>query len=87
MKNHLPLAITGLSLSALALAGAETQGIEITPIGSVAAGDYEASAAEIAAHDPETQRVFVVNAQCENTSVGRVCGGAGTWKVRGMVRC
>jgi hypothetical protein len=69
MKNHLPLAITGLSLSALALAGAEPQDIEINAIGSVAAGDYEASAAEIAAHDPDTQRVFVVNAQLAQIDV------------------
>ena len=63
MKKRRPLAVTGLSLSTLALAGAAPKDIEITALGSVAAGDYEASAAEIAAHDPSTQRVFVVNAQ------------------------
>ena len=69
MKSHLPIAITGLSLSALTLAAAEPQDIEINAIGSVAAGTYEASAAEIAAHDPETQRVFVVNAQLAQIDV------------------
>lgn len=43
--------------------------ISIAPIGSVAAGSFLTSAAEIAAHDPGTQRLFVVNAQAAQIDV------------------
>ncbi len=43
--------------------------IEIAPIGSIAAGSFLTSAAEIAAHDPATQRLFVVNAQVPRIDV------------------
>lgn len=36
--------------------------ITINPIGTYATGIFDQSAAEIVAHDPETQRLFVVNA-------------------------
>ncbi len=41
------------------------QSIELTPIGTVSAGpdSFDKSAAEIVAHDPEHQRLFVVNSQ------------------------
>jgi hypothetical protein len=67
MKHHIPFAVTGLA--SLSLAGAAPKDLSIAAIGSVAAGDYQASAAEIAAHDPETQRVFVVNAQLAQIDV------------------
>lgn len=37
--------------------------LQLTPIGSYATGQFDAAAAEIVAHDPRTQRLFVVNAQ------------------------
>ncbi|MGL1832276.1 choice-of-anchor I family protein [Rhodocyclaceae bacterium SMB388] len=37
--------------------------LDITPIGSYASGVFDQSAAEIVAHDPQSQRLFVVNAQ------------------------
>jgi hypothetical protein len=43
--------------------------ISIAPIGSIAAGSFRTSAAEIAAHDPATQRLFVVNAQVPRIDV------------------
>jgi len=58
-----------LSLLALSIYVAAAQGlaakpktIELAPIGSVAASSPGTSAAEIVAHDPGTQRLFVVNA-------------------------
>lgn len=36
--------------------------ISLVPIGTYATGVFDASAAEIVAHDPDTQRLFVVNA-------------------------
>lgn len=39
----------------------QPQKIEITPIGTYATGIYNNSAAEIVAHDPTTQRLYVVN--------------------------
>ena len=37
--------------------------LNITPIGTYASGVFDKSAAEIVAHDPKSQRLFVVNAQ------------------------
>jgi hypothetical protein len=37
--------------------------ISLTPIGTYETGQFDESAAEIVAHDPETQQLFVVNAQ------------------------
>jgi hypothetical protein len=36
--------------------------ITINPIGTYATGIFDQSAAEIVAHDPESQRLFIVNA-------------------------
>jgi hypothetical protein len=45
------------------LAGpADPSAIRITPIGTYASGVFDRSAAEIVAHDPRSQRLFVVNA-------------------------
>jgi 2',3'-cyclic-nucleotide 2'-phosphodiesterase/3'-nucleotidase/5'-nucleotidase len=43
--------------------------ISLTPIGSVAAGSFLTSAAEIGAHDPLKQRLYVVNAQAVQIDV------------------
>ncbi|TDL46534.1 choice-of-anchor I family protein [Kocuria rosea] len=47
-----------------AAGAAHAQGgsLELTPVGSYSTGVFDASAAEIVAHHPATQRVFVVNA-------------------------
>ena len=54
---------------ALPVSGASPHSISVTPVGSVAAGSFLTSAAEIAAHDPATQRLFVVNAQAAQIDV------------------
>jgi len=51
----LTLAATGWA------AGKAQHDIALTPIGTYATGNYEGGAATILAHDPLTQRVFVVN--------------------------
>lgn len=43
--------------------------IQITPLGTYATGQFDEAAAEIAAYDPKTQRVFVVNAQSGEVDV------------------
>jgi len=43
--------------------------ISISPVGSIEAGSFLTSAAEIAVHDPATQRLFVVNAQAARIDV------------------
>ena len=48
-------------MPAAARSKAPTKDIELKPIGTYAAGIFDESAAEIAAHDPKTQRLFVVN--------------------------
>jgi hypothetical protein len=60
------LAGVGLVSAALApsIAGAApTARISLTPIGTYATGQFDESAAEIVAHDPDTQQLFVVNAE------------------------
>src|SRR5690606_7618995 len=41
---------------------AASHAIQLTPLGSYASGLFEQGAAEIVAHDPASQRLFVVNA-------------------------
>ena len=74
MKKHIPLAVS--SLATLSMAGATPKDLKIAAIGSVAAGTYDASAAEIAAHDPETQRVFVVNAELAQIDIVSIANPA-----------
>jgi 2',3'-cyclic-nucleotide 2'-phosphodiesterase / 3'-nucleotidase / 5'-nucleotidase len=60
------LAGVGLVGAALSpsIAGAAPEGrISLTPIGTYESDQFDESAAEIVAHDPETQQLFVVNAQ------------------------
>ena len=58
-----------LTLSVRAGPAASPFAISITPIGTYATGIFDQSAAEIVAHDPKTQRLFVVNAQSGNVDV------------------
>jgi hypothetical protein len=48
-------------LPATSFANGKTRDISITPIGTYSAKVFDEGAAEIVAHDPETQRLFVVN--------------------------
>ncbi len=60
------LAGAGVALAALtpSIAGAAPESrISLTPIGTYETGQFDESAAEIVAHDPDTQQLFVVNAQ------------------------
>ncbi len=73
--NHLltPLHALGsiaiVTCAVLPLRAASPHSIAVTPVGTVAAGSFLSSAAEIAAYDPVTQRVFVVNAQAAQIDV------------------
>ncbi len=73
MKTQLLLTTLGtLAVTAIAPATAVAESphsISIAPIASVAAGSFLTSAAEIGAHDPGTQRLFVVNAQAGRIDV------------------
>jgi hypothetical protein len=53
----------GLGSAAQAAPAASPFAISITPIGTYATGIFDKSSAEIVAHDPKTQRLFVVNAE------------------------
>ena len=55
-----------LSVSELFFASAQ---IKLEPIGNYQSGVFETSAAEIVAHDPETQRLFVNNVSFGNIDV------------------
>ena len=62
MKRIFTLTALGMLCVSAAPAGAANGSIELTALSSVAAITPGVSAAEIAAHDPATQRIFVVNA-------------------------
>jgi DNA-binding beta-propeller fold protein YncE len=66
MSNVLSCALaTALIVAACgsqAAPAASPLGLSLTPIGSFATGQFDQSAAEIVAHDPGSQRLFVVNA-------------------------
>ncbi|WP_130648715.1 choice-of-anchor I family protein [Egicoccus halophilus] len=49
--------------------GARPVGIELSVLGTYETGVFDASAAEIVAHDPATQRLFVVNATAGTVEV------------------
>ena len=53
----------------------------LNPIGSYASGLFEAGGAEIVPHDPNTQRLFVVNAQWAGLDVLSIANPAGPTKV------
>ena len=65
MKSPIILSLVALNLllaSAAPTAAKNTKSIELTPIATVEASLPGSTAAEIVAHDPLTQRIFVVNA-------------------------
>jgi DNA-binding beta-propeller fold protein YncE len=64
-KTALAAAMVACSMSvpAFASTGGLPFGLKLTPIGTYETGVFGESAAEIVAHDPRTQRLFVVNAQ------------------------
>jgi len=57
------------SLSAFAAPPGSPFAIRISPLGTYSTGQFDKAAAEIVAHDPQTQRLFVVNAQSGNIDV------------------
>lgn len=68
-KDYFALSAAAL-LSAIVTEGAPAvHNIQLTPIGTYASGVYGQGAAEIVAHDPATQRLFVVNAQAASVNV------------------
>jgi hypothetical protein len=56
-------------VTASLLGAPATHHIQLTPIGTYASGIFGQGAAEIVAHDPGTQRLFVVNAQAASLDV------------------
>ena len=72
MKPSLPLACAlgaALLSSTAQVAHAAQPGITLTPIGTYASGIWNAGGAEIVAHDPDKQRLFVVNALAASVDV------------------
>ncbi|MEM8739109.1 MAG: choice-of-anchor I family protein [Planctomycetota bacterium] len=61
MKSLRHLVFVGAAAAVLGLTGRATAQIALTPIGSYGAGVFDESAAEIAAFDPGTAQLFVVN--------------------------
>ena len=55
--------LLGLTQAVVPAGAAPQSRIALEPIGTYATGQFDESAAEIVAHDPLTQRLFVVNAQ------------------------
>src|SRR5687768_5560041 len=62
--------------------GASAHRIELTPLGTYASGIFNQGAAEIVAHDPATQRLFVVNAQAATVDVLDISNPAQPEKIR-----
>src|SRR5688500_14414199 len=57
------------AVPALSVQAAPQKGVRLTPIGSYVTGVFDKAAAEIVAHDPGRQQVFVVNAQAATVDV------------------
>jgi len=72
---------TVLPASARALPPQPLPDIELTPIGSYASGIFAQGGAEIVAHDPLTQRLYVVNAQAATVDVLDISNPAAPAKV------
>lgn len=71
-------ALLGASATALA---APAKTITLEPLGTYAAGAFDAGAAEIVAHDPQTQRLFVINASAAVVDVLDISNPAAPAKV------
>jgi len=70
MKSSvMPLACASLLAAAPSFASPPPKAITLEPLGSYASGLFGVSAAEIVAHDPGTQRLFVVNAASAQVDV------------------
>ncbi len=61
MLNQIPRVVSALTLIPFAFAQAQIQHPKLSVLGTFRTGSYNAGAAEIVAHDPATQRLFVVN--------------------------
>ena len=61
--------LLAVCLSLIFLSSAAIAQIAVRPIGTYASGLFDESAAEIVAHDPNTQRLYVVNANSGNIDV------------------
>lgn len=81
MRTHI-LAASLLSALPLAVhAAPPAKPINLTPIGTYASGIFGAGGAEIAAHDPATQRLFVVNAADVSVDVLDISNPAAPTKI------
>ena len=58
-----------------------TPGVELTVLGAYSSGIYNAGGAEIVAHDPLTQRLYVVNAQAASVDVLDISNPASPTKI------
>lgn len=65
----LGVAVLALLCNGVSFARAAQPGITLTPIGTYASGIWNAGGAEIVAHDPGKQRLFVVNALAASIDV------------------
>jgi len=74
------LTATGLMVGAPA-GLAQPPGIQLTAVGSYVSGKFDEAAAEIVAHDPVTQNLFVVNAQSAEVDVLSIINPATPVKV------
>ena len=73
-RNVLSVLASSLLAATVQSASAKPHSIELTPISGVAAITPGVSAAEIVAHDPATQRIFVVNALAAKIDVVDIGG-------------
>src|SRR5687767_4623948 len=69
MKNSAACMLAIAGLCAIAVPATNAVNIELTPIGTYASGIFNQGGAEIVAHDPLTQRLYVVNAQAASVDV------------------
>ena len=71
MKTRFPLLAAAGLLAAYSgsMASDDSPRLSLKPVGTYASGLYDVGAAEIVAHDPKTQRLFVVNAQLAEVEV------------------
>jgi 2',3'-cyclic-nucleotide 2'-phosphodiesterase / 3'-nucleotidase / 5'-nucleotidase len=74
------LTVSGL-LAGAPSGPAQPPGIQLTPVGSYASGKFDEAAAEIVAHDPATQNLFVINAQSAEVDVLSITNPATPVKV------
>ncbi len=69
MKKLNPLVGLAGLLATASVVTAASGSIKLNPVGSFASGVFDKGAAEIVAHDPATQRLFVINAQAATVDV------------------